>query len=188
MRSADNYRLRPLTEQDLPMVLQWRNSDRIRSNMYTDHIIAPEEHLAWFRRIKDDISKRYDVFEHRNRQVGLSYLTELDRTSATCLWGFYLGENDLPPGSGTVMGYLALNVAFDKERIRKVSGEVLGFNQASRRFFQRLGFTEEGCRRQHVIKNGEFVDVHLFSMLSDKWNTIHRSRVGALVLQGSVVA
>ena len=181
MPSVDNYRLRPFTEAELSTVLSWRNTERIRANMYTDHIITPEEHRTWFSRIDGDNLSRYDIFECGNRPVGLSCFTEIDRTHGTCTWGFYLGETDLPPGSGTVMGYLAMNLVFAEEGLRKVSGEVLDFNKASRKYFQRLGFTEEGCRRQHILRNGEYVDVVLFSLLVDEWNERQQSKVRELV-------
>jgi len=43
--------LRPIEEGDLATVLEWRNSERIRANMYTDHLISREEHRAGFAKV-----------------------------------------------------------------------------------------------------------------------------------------
>ena len=40
--------LRMLEYRDLDLVLQWRNTDRIRKNMFSDHIISVDEHYQWF--------------------------------------------------------------------------------------------------------------------------------------------
>ena len=46
MLRRDDCQLRPVLESDLGLIRQWRNSERIRANMFTDHIISSEEHLA----------------------------------------------------------------------------------------------------------------------------------------------
>ena len=40
--------LRPLMEQDLEMVLQWRNHPEINRYMYNQTAISWEEHRQWF--------------------------------------------------------------------------------------------------------------------------------------------
>jgi methionyl-tRNA formyltransferase len=177
----EDYRLRQLTEQDLNLVRNWRNSDHVRANMYTDHIISEEEHRAWFQRVMVDPTVRYLILEYRDRPVGLVNFTAIDTRNSKCMWGFYLGETDLPRGSGTIMGYLSMNYVFEEIQIRKVSGEVLDFNEPSQKLFRRLGFTEEGRLRQHVLKNGRYADVVLFSLLAGKWRGSERTRVENLL-------
>ena len=177
MLCSEDYSLRQLREQDLELLLQWRNSDHIRANMYTDHIISTKEHLDWFNRVKDNPAMLYLIFEHRGQPVGLVNFTGIDSTNNRCMWGFYIGESGLPPESGTMMGYLGLNFIFEDKQLRKVSGEVISFNRASRLFFRRLGFTEEGRLRQHALKNGRYVDVILYSILADEWRDVYKSEV-----------
>lgn len=181
MSSLEDYNLRPLTEDDLATVLTWRNSERIRSNMYADHVIKSDEHRAWFTRTVKDASCRYLVLEHLGQPIGLSYVTDIDCTNGTCMWGFYVGAADAPRGSGTVMGCLSMNYIFEQEELRKVCGEVLDFNKPSQKLFGRLGFAKEGCRRQHVIKNGSYIDVVLFSLLADEWRESEKLRVLNLI-------
>jgi methionyl-tRNA formyltransferase len=177
MPTVDDYNLRKLKKEDLELVLSWRNQERIRSNMYTDHIISPEEHQAWYQRIKSDPNSVYLVFEYQKRPAGLVSFTYIDRLNSKCMWGFYIAETELPRGSGTVMGYLALNHIFEVEKLRKVSGEVLDLNKPSRKFFERLGFSNEGTLRQHVKKNGKYIDVILYSQLANEWTEREKSRV-----------
>ena len=181
MPSVEEFKLRKLTEHDINQVLTWRNSDRIRVNMYTDRLITVAEHQRWFHRIKDDATVSYCIVERQSRPIGLINFTQIDRRHSTCIWGFYLGETDLPRGSGTIMGYLAMKQAFQELKIRKVSGEVLDYNEGSLKLFRRLGFVEEGRKRQHVLKNGRYVDVIPFSLLADEWNGREKSRVEQLL-------
>ena len=184
MPSVDDYDLRPLRQTDLEQVLIWRNSDRIRAISYTNHVISREEHQAWFERVSRDPATCHLIFQYLGRPVGLVNFMDIDRRHGTCRWGFYLGEQNLPRGSGTVMGYLALNWIFREQELRKVGGEVLSFNQASMKFFLRLGFTEDGRLRQHLLKNGEYVDVILYSLLADEW-TSEKDRIEKLIYSGA---
>lgn len=177
MSHLEDYNLRSLTEDDLPTVLEWRNSERIRSNMYTDHVITSDEHRAWFWDAADDDHSRYLIVEYRRKPVGLSYFTDMDRVNGTCLWGFYVGSSDAPRGTGTALGFLSMDFIFEQEQLRKVCGEVLAFNEPSQKLFNRLGFTKEGCRRRHVVKNGSCTDVILFSLLAVEWRESEKSRV-----------
>ena len=169
MLTFDDYDLRKLKEQDLEQVLQWRNLDRIMRLGYTDHVISMEEHRAWFGRVKDGLTALHFIFEHQGQPVGVAYFNQINRTHGTCTWGFYLGEADLPRGSGMILGYLALNHIFGAECLRKVSGEVFDFNEASQRFFQRLGFTEEGRRKRHAFKDEKYIDVIIFALFAEEW-------------------
>ena len=46
--AAPNVELRPLNSGDKDRMLAWRNSPEVSAYMYTDHLIAPEEHERWF--------------------------------------------------------------------------------------------------------------------------------------------
>jgi len=164
--------LRPVEERDLELLLAWRNSERIRSNMYTDHVITREEHLRWFERLQSEQLALSLVFEISGKPVGIVNVSRMDRVNNTCHWGFYLGETDAPRGCGTIMGILGLEYLFEKLNIRKVIGEAFAFNQASIAFHEKLGFSREGHFRRHVLKNGDYQDVLVFGLFADQWPTL----------------
>jgi UDP-4-amino-4,6-dideoxy-N-acetyl-beta-L-altrosamine N-acetyltransferase len=161
--------LRPMTEKDLKTVLDWRNSDHVRLNMFNDSLIGWEEHRQWFSRISAREDSSYRIFEIGRRPVGLVNFADIDRKSQSSFWGFYLGEPDCPRGSGFVMGYLALEHAFTDLRMRKVSGECFASNAASIRFHERLGFRREGLFIEHMSRAGKYEDVIRFGLLDREW-------------------
>ncbi|MBI5485467.1 MAG: UDP-4-amino-4,6-dideoxy-N-acetyl-beta-L-altrosamine N-acetyltransferase [Deltaproteobacteria bacterium] len=169
MPRREDCRLRPVAEDDLELVLNWRNSERIRRNMYGDHIISMEEHKAWFNRLKDDSSAVYLLFEVCQTPVGMVYFTDIDRKNSKCFWGFYLGEDNLPRGTGTILGVSGMEYAFEILQIRKLCGEAFQFNSASVKFFQKLGFAREGHFVRHVLKEGVYEDVISFALFKDCW-------------------
>ncbi len=171
MPQREDYILRPIEEKDLGKVLAWRNSDRIRANMYTDHKITMDEHKAWFKGLKEKQNSVYMVFELNQRPIGLVYFKDIDQKNEKCLFGFYLGEDDLPRGTGTIMGVLGLKYVFENLDIRKLYGEAFAFNQSSINFFRRLGFTEEGRFTKHVLKSGKYEDVVIFALFKEDWQS-----------------
>ena len=166
-----NSDLRDLGAKDLETVLKWRNSDRVRLNMFSTHVITEEEHRNWYLKL-DYNTCRYLVFEYRQRPVGVVNFTEIDNDNNRCNWGFYLGESDVPPGTGLLMGYLSMEYVFSVLNIRKLCSQVLGNNEKSIKYHRKLGFKEEGRLLQHQLHNGVFVDVIMLALFKDDWEGV----------------
>lgn len=172
MAIKQDYDLRLLTESDLKKVLDWRNSPRIRENMYTDHIISLDEHQNWFNSIKNNPKVSYHICTYQGNPIGLICFTEIDSDNEKCSWGFYLGETNAPFGSGLVMEFIALEYAFDELKIRKLCCEVLSFNQKVIKLHKKFGFEQEGYFTAHVQKNNQYEDVIFLSLFKEKWLTL----------------
>ena len=170
--SSHHTQLRPIEERDLELMLAWRNSPRIRANMYTAHEITPAEHRAWFARLTREGEAFAFLFEADDRPLGIVNLNHLDRHNGRCHWGFYLGETDAPPGSGSRMAYLALSHVFEELKLHKVIGEAFAFNKGSINYHRKLGFSQEGHFVEHVLRDGSFLDVLSFALLSGDWPRI----------------
>ena len=184
MFRQEECRLRRMEHTDLDMVLKWRNSERIRQAMYTDHVITHDEHYAWFERVtRNDMTMPF-VFECQGRPLGVVNVGDIDRRNLRCMWGFYIGDENAPRGSGTAMGYLALEYLFEKEKFHRVMGEALVDNEASIKYHRRLGFVEEGRLIDHVVKNGRYTDVISFALIDRVWRAI-RSDLAAMIFAGS---
>ena len=111
-----------MEEADLPKVLRWRNSKRVRHNMFHDHILSLEEHVNWFRQL-DRKTANFFIFEYQQVPVGVvSFhkermqppfdLKAKKNEDELWLWGFYLGEVNAPKGTATMMGAYGLEYGF----------------------------------------------------------------------------
>lgn len=168
LAAARMFTLRPLAAADLPMVLDWRNRPAVRELMYTQHVISWDEHAAWFARLEHDATRRYFVCQAGREPVGVVGFSAMSQEHGTAEWGFYTCDPGRR-GLGLPMGYLALEEAFTTLGLRKVSGEVLDLNPRGLAYHRRLGFVDEGVRRQHVLVGGSYRDVHLLAMFADAW-------------------
>lgn len=84
-----NCILREMNEFDLSRVLEWRNAEDVRNNMYTNHVISTDEHWSWWE-------------FHKNNPRVKRLICELDGFS-----GFFASEF---PGPGTI--YLGQTLEF----------------------------------------------------------------------------
>ena len=167
--------LRPLKESDLEQILIWRNSDIVRVNMYNDHLISKKEHLEWFARAKNDQSSKHLIFEYKDNPIGVVNITQIDQENGKCYWGFYLGDPQSSKGYGLPLGFLGLEYIFDILMIRKLCSEAFAFNEASIKFHKKLGFTEEGIFKAHILRNEKYEDIICFALFRDKWLEIKHS-------------
>jgi UDP-4-amino-4,6-dideoxy-N-acetyl-beta-L-altrosamine N-acetyltransferase len=186
MARIGDCRLREMEEYDLEQVLEWRNSERIRNQMYNSKLISLPEHHAWFERMKTSNSANSFIFEQNGLPTGVVNFTKLDRENGICEWGFYLGRTDLPSGMGTCMGAIALDYAFERLELRKVLGEVLDYNQHSRAFHQKLGFKQEGRLKAHFWKNDAYCDIYCYAIFRDEWLSCRIAIIEELKQRGLV--
>ncbi|MEY4774462.1 MAG: hypothetical protein RIT40_1497 [Planctomycetota bacterium] len=160
--------LRRMTPADLEMVLRWRNHPDIRRWMYTTHEITLEEHQRWFESATHDSSKHLLIYERDGSAVGFVNISLLKGTDVA-EWGFYLAP-EAPSGIGTDFGRAVIRHAFETLGLYKLSGHALATNERSIRFHQRLGFRDEGVRRDHhLATDGMRHSVACFGLLRHEW-------------------
>ncbi|MEC5424227.1 UDP-4-amino-4,6-dideoxy-N-acetyl-beta-L-altrosamine N-acetyltransferase [Virgibacillus sp. C22-A2] len=172
MARMEDFQLKPISYNDLTLVLKWRNSDDIKSFMYTDHHISWEEHYNWFTKVTTNSRYKVWLLHYKDRPLGLINFSDIDREHSRCYWGFYIGENTAPKGSGTVMGILGLDNIFNKTGIYKVCSEAIHTNSGSIQFHRKLGFESEGRFVEHIRKDNQYLDVIPMALFADKWERI----------------
>jgi UDP-4-amino-4,6-dideoxy-N-acetyl-beta-L-altrosamine N-acetyltransferase len=162
-------RLRPMESADKDRLLGWRNSERVRAGMYTDHVIGAEEHERWLESALRDPAAVYRIFEYRDCAAGFVSFTAISRPHRRCHWAFYLGETDVPRGTGAAMEFLALSHAFEILQVDKLCCEVFAFNSGVLKLHEKFGFVEEGRLARHYVKNGRPEDVVCLAKFRVAW-------------------
>ncbi len=160
--------LRPMSELDLKMVLEWRNNPAVRENMYTTHEISMAEHIAWWQKTQDASSAKYFIYERDNEPLGVVAFTEIEALSRRASWAFYASPN-APKGTGTLMEIEALSTAFAVLKLRKLSCEVLRHNERVINLHKKFGFQVEGIFRRHHLTSNGLEDVIRLSMFASDW-------------------
>ena len=165
-------RLRYMTENDLPLVLCWRNHPDIRNYMFQNHIISIEEHLAWYKHASQQSDIELLIFEGYDAPQGVVNI-KIEEAYNTGSWGFYTAP-DAPKGSGKIMGQLVLDYTFNHLELRKLRGQAYSFNDPSIGLHQSLGFSLEPCADHNLSTSVDRSEIVCFGIDNDKYATLRK--------------
>ena len=166
----ERYALRDIEEDDLPQLLEWRNSPRIHSKMLTDHKITWDEHVAWFNRIKDDPIKKHFVFTYDGTPVGYSSCHGLNLERRTSYGGAYIGALDkCPKDAGIFLFYMGIDNVFSNYDIALSESKVLADNKRVLRLNKVFGYEFDPSKDQYIEKDGERKLVVYGTLTRDRW-------------------
>ena len=163
--------LRGIKEDELELMLSWRNAPKVRENMYTRHEISLSEHLAWWERLSGREDQKYFMFDWLGNPVGVVGFSDVDFVNKDSSWAFYASPS-APRGTGSRMEYFAIEYAFNSLGLNKLYCEVLEFNAAVIRLHQKFGFKVEGVLREQHLYDGSFIDVYRLGLLFDDWKEL----------------
>lgn len=161
--------LREIGENDLELMLRWRNHPSVRSSMFSQSIIELEQHRLWFERESKKIDSVWLLFiDESNTPRGVVYFTEMNLVSRNAFWGFYAAP-DAPSGTGTRMGREALTYYFNDLEFHKLNAQVLDSNERSYHFHRKLGFQVEGVLRDNYFGPSGYEDITYFGIIDCEW-------------------
>lgn len=84
--------------------------------------------------------------------------------------GYVLNQNYWNKGYMTEAIKAVLKHSFESLKLNKVQAKCIKENIASYRAMEKVNMTYEGLLRQHMIKNGQYVDLVCYSILASEYN------------------
>lgn len=121
------------------------------------------------RKNRDDLV--WVIADADDRCIGHCGLYKLNWAAGSAEVAICLGSAAFRKGqSRSIMKALG-DYAFHQLHIRRISSEVLATNKLAMNFNKRCGMSEEGILREAEFRNGQYVDVHVFGLLSREWNS-----------------
>lgn len=179
-RRHDDIELLPLTEEHEGLVNGWL------SNMDLAHLTtldvptypAPGQARAFILDNQPGKGAYFFLLSQASTGKALGYgaLGRIDAKNRSAILGMMIGD---PPqrghGFGTTAVHLMLQFAFDELNLHRIHCEFLAFNQQSRRVCQKVGFREEGVKREACYRAGAYRDVVQVAILAHEY----KGRTGA---------
>ncbi|NJE81115.1 N-acetyltransferase [Olsenella sp. SW781] len=170
--------LRELERGDVPEVNRWRRDPELIACLGAPYrFIGPEIDERWFEGYLGSRSNtvRCAIVEHEepSRILGLVTLAGIDWVNRSCTMHIMIGaEENRGRGLGTFAVDAILSHAFLDLNLRRVELSVLSSNERARRLYRRAGFTEEGVRREAVLKGGRYEDMVTMAVLRKDWGRL----------------
>ena len=185
MSDAADVRLRPATAADSERLLHWRNLPEVAMWMYSDHLIAADEHARWIATALPDPRRRYWIIEMDGAPVGLANLADIDPANRKASWAYYLADPAVRgQGVGAFVEVWVIDHAFRDLGLNKLCCEVLIENEAVWKMHEGFGFVREALYRDHVWKDGAPRDVVGLGLLAADWAAARGGSVERLRARG----
>ncbi len=149
------------------IIRKWRNNPKIRRWMFSDHIITPEEHRSFLKKLNEDDKNFYWLVENNEGIcLGVVYLNKVDFKNKSAYLGVYSNPESVIKGKGQVLLNHLLKVAFEKANLYKVKLEVFEDNGRALSLYERNGFIEEDRLKKHVFRDGSWLNVIVLGLLN----------------------
>jgi RimJ/RimL family protein N-acetyltransferase len=159
---------REMTYEDLEFFLEVRNScapEYLHDSRLFDFDSA---YVWWFNGAK----KEYYIIEYDGVKIGYFRTSNYSEDNKN----IYIGADLHSDWRGMGLSYVAylqfIPFMFESLKLHKISLEVLSTNTRAINLYKKLGFVEEGRKREEVLKNGIYVDSVIMSILKDEYEKI----------------
>lgn len=130
--------------------------------------VSETEQLKWFEHQEKsrDVLRCTIALREDSKAIGTIILSDIDQKNATGHIHIKMSkEGGRGKGYGTDAVNTLVQYAFEELRLNCIFANILVYNEASIRLFERCGFKRDGILRQRVYKKGRFVDVMAYSRL-----------------------
>ncbi|ABW20043.1 UDP-4-amino-4,6-dideoxy-N-acetyl-beta-L-altrosamine N-acetyltransferase [Alkaliphilus oremlandii] len=162
-----------VTRDDLELIMNWRIKLEVSQYMYTDPKLTLEIQQKWFESINEQNNSKYWIIKFDGVKIGLINICNIDYTNKRCSWAYYIGDTSFRgKGIATTLECNIYDYAFDILNLNKLCCEVFRFNEKVISIHEKFGSTIEGTLKQHIYKNGDFLDIVIMAITKDKWNQI----------------
>ncbi len=172
--SAETFTLRELRPSDAPSLLAMLSTEEVA------RFISPppttvegfERFIAWTHR--ERAAGNYICFgivpNGMEHAVGLFQVRQLEPGFGTAEWGFALGSEFWGTGLFIEGARLVVNFAFDTVGVHRLEARAAVKNGRGNGALRKLGAVQEGVLRKSFLRNGEYLDQVLWTILDGEWS------------------
>ncbi len=101
--------------------------------------------------------------------VGIFQVRSLEAGFASAEWGFAMGSPYWGSGIFAEGAHLVVNFAFDTIGIGRLEARACVANGRGNGALRKIGAVQEGVLRRSFMRNGQYLDQALWSILADDW-------------------
>jgi [ribosomal protein S5]-alanine N-acetyltransferase len=176
---AANVTLRELRLSDAPSLLAMLSTEEVA------RFISPppttvegfEKFIAWTH--GERMAGRYACFavvpSGMDTAIGIFQVRQLEHGFAAAEWGFAIGSAFWGTGLFTTGAQVVLDFAFDVIVVHRVEARAAVRNGRGNGALRKIGAACEGILRKSFLRNGEYLDQNLWSILAEDWKAVRRT-------------
>lgn len=170
---GENVYIRESSFADCEYFAEWEKKPEVTQfftiNETRDYEEVVREYLD---RLPDPTQVQFTICSKENdRPVGRIYISRIDdHYDSLDITRIYIADPSMRGrGLGEESLWLALDYAFEVRGCERVTLDYFTGNEIASALYRKTGFVNEGTMRHGGKKNGEYVDLHLMSILREEY-------------------
>ena len=169
---GDSIYLAPLEIEDLETFYRWYNNPDLRMYLIMPYPTTRIDEKDWIEkktRGKDEVILSI-VVKKGSRLIGNVGLHNINRVTRSAMLGIAIGDLKMASkGFGTEAIRLMLDYGFRTLNLHRIELFVHDFNDRAISAYKKIGFVEEGRKREALYIDGSYHDELLLAVLKDEW-------------------
>jgi len=171
MITTERLVLRLFQASDAETVAKLCNNYNIyKSTLYLPYPYSLNDALSWIERHYDyfmeDISYEFAVTDKETGELyGAIALSNNKRFNQGEI-AYWIGEQYWGKGYATEAAQSILQFGFEEKKLHKVFARFFSSNPASGKVMKKIGMTQEGILKDHIIKDGKYEDLVFYGVIN----------------------
>ena len=170
MKKKPNVSLTPINRTDQKLIIDWRNSEEIfpYNNQYV--LLNLETQLKWFKNMSNDPTRKFFIIRYGKTKVGVCGLINIDYVDKNADVSIIIGRLELHgKGIGTIALNHILEYGFKKLHLHRIGAEIMEFNHASIRLFEKSNFKKDAIFRQKIWRKNKWWNMIYMSIIKNEF-------------------
>lgn len=148
----------------MPLAFEARNDPKVYKWCRQNAPLHWGRHLDWYTWQSQDSSVSMFTIEVGSGFAGVCGLTDIDMVNRRAEFSLYIAPKKQKAGLGQEALCQLLEYGFNDLGLNRIWGEVYDGNDKALHIFKKLGFLQEGVRREFYFRDGRHIDAHLISI------------------------
>ena len=176
MLKGKRINLAPIKREYIESFLKWFNDPEITQYLAIYRPMTRMEEEDWMENLKkEEDTIRFSIvipFEDGSENlIGNCGIHNIDWKNRVGELGIVIGEKEFQnKGYGTEAMELLLEYGFNTVNLNRTELLVYDYNIRAIKSYKKVGFIEEGRKRQFMWNKGKFHDAIMMGILAEEWN------------------
>ena len=134
--------------------------------LHDSNTFTLEETKNWYYNSNPD----FWIILNNNTRIGYFRLSNYSKENKNIYIGADIAKEYTGQGFAKQSYNMFMSFLFEEYNLNKISLEVLSTNQRAINLYNKLGFVKEGIKREEILKNNQWVDSIIMSILKSEYN------------------
>ena len=162
----------PVCKNHLDSFVKWFNDNEITQYIAWFLPLNYEKEEKWYSSMleqQNQINYSIVLSENQDSLIGNCNI-QIDWKNRVGMIGIMIGEKEYwGKGYGTEALRMLVKYGFNTLNLNRIELETYAFNTRALKSYNKVGFKQEGLKRNSYFKNGKYIDSIIMGLLKEEW-------------------